>query len=131
MCFKHSSLGLLFPLNLSSIDLYCILAGAIAFGNALFGQGSGSIFLDDVMCLGFEPSLIGCPASPIGTHNCGHEEDAGVQCRATGELITAVTHIDICTFYPTGSGSGSGSGTGTFTLHDCSCQAVMWFYPVG
>ena len=77
------------------------------------------------MCLGFEPSLIGCPASPIGTHNCVHEEDAGVQCRATGELITAVTHIDICTFYPTGSGSGSGSGTGTFTLHDCIVTRLL------
>ena len=58
----------------------CILTGAIAFQNALFGQGSGSILLDDVMCLGSESSLIGCPASPIGTHNCGHSEDAGVQC---------------------------------------------------
>ena len=77
----------MFPLP-PSIAYYCILAGAIAFENARFGQGSGSIFLDDVMCLGFEPSLIGCSASPIRTHNCIHEEDAGVQCAPTGEYST-------------------------------------------
>ena len=63
-----------------------IFAGVISFQNAQFGQGSGRIWLDDVMCLGSEPSLIGCPASPIGTHNCGHSEDAGVQCVPTGTL---------------------------------------------
>ena len=42
------------------------------------------------MCLGLEPSLIGCPASPIGTHNCIHEEDAGVQCALTGKHIISV-----------------------------------------
>jgi deleted-in-malignant-brain-tumors protein 1 len=59
--------------------------GAIAFGEAQFGEGSGSIFLDDVRCVGFESRLIDCPANPIGIHNCIHGEDAGVQCGLTGK----------------------------------------------
>ena len=64
--------------------MFSVLAGAISFGDAWFGQGSGRIFLDDVMCRGFESSLIVCPANPIGSHNCGHIEDAGVQCVVAG-----------------------------------------------
>ena len=55
-------------------------AGAIAYQNARFGEGSGPIFLDDVHCGGLESRLIECPANRIGDHNCGHFEDAGVQC---------------------------------------------------
>ena len=64
-----------------------IPAGAISFGEARFGQGTGRIFLDDVMCRGSEPSLIVCPANPIGIHDCGHSEDAGVQCIVAGKAM--------------------------------------------
>ena len=33
------------------------------------------------MCTGTETRLVDCPALPIGTHNCGHTEDAGVTCQ--------------------------------------------------
>jgi deleted-in-malignant-brain-tumors protein 1 len=69
------------PLHLCFIGL----AGAVAFGFALFGEGSGSIFLDDVRCFGNESRLVECPASPIGVHNCVHGEDASVQCSVTSE----------------------------------------------
>ncbi|XP_050975787.1 deleted in malignant brain tumors 1 protein [Labeo rohita] len=51
-----------------------------AYSSAHFGQGSGQIWLDDVGCSGSESSLTQCPHRPIGTHNCGHSEDAGVVC---------------------------------------------------
>ena len=47
-----------------------------------FTDGTGQIWLDDVRCVGTETRLIDCPASPIGTHNCAHFEDAGVTCQA-------------------------------------------------
>ncbi|XP_038048478.1 deleted in malignant brain tumors 1 protein-like isoform X2 [Patiria miniata] len=48
--------------------------------NARFGAGTGSIFLDDVGCTGRETELLSCPHRGVGTHNCGHSEDAGVVC---------------------------------------------------
>ena len=53
---------------------------AIAFGNGYFGQGNGTIWLDDIQCDGHENTLFQCPAAPFGDHNCAHFEDVGVRC---------------------------------------------------
>ena len=58
--------------------------------SAGFGEGSGSILLDNLMCDGHESSLLECVSSDqIGLHNCEHNEDAGVRCEG----------MYICKFY--------------------------------
>lgn len=45
-----------------------------------FFPASDPIWLDDVECLGTEPSLADCAHSDFGDTNCHHYEDAGVRC---------------------------------------------------
>ena len=55
--------------------------GAIAaYRRAHFGEGTGSISLDNLHCTGSEMTPFHCPHNGFGIHNCRHSEDAGVQC---------------------------------------------------
>ncbi|XP_039463659.1 uncharacterized protein LOC120436884 [Oreochromis aureus] len=60
-------------------ELGCGTAQSAAV-SASFGEGSGSIWLDDVSCSGSESSLTECQHRGFGTHNCTHSQDAGVVC---------------------------------------------------
>ena len=57
------------------------ITGSQAFRGAHFGEGSDPIHLDTVDCFGTEQRLVNCRANPVGVHNCGHHEDAGVRCQ--------------------------------------------------
>ena len=55
-------------------------SGAIARGSAYYGQGSGSILLDNIECTGNEASIFSCTRNSVGSYNCHHSDDAGVDC---------------------------------------------------
>ena len=58
-----------------------VSTGAMAFDDAHFGAGTGTIYLGDVGCAGGETHLIDCSYS--STFNCSgrHSEGAGVRCQ--------------------------------------------------
>ena len=45
----------------------------------VYGHGSGTVLLDDLLCQGEEEDLLHCLTGP-GSHTCDHSEDAGVRC---------------------------------------------------
>ncbi|KAJ8034719.1 Neurotrypsin [Holothuria leucospilota] len=55
------------------------LHGGVAFTRAYFGQGNGSIWLDDIKCVGNEPHLMSCDYG-TDTSEDSHKEDVGVKC---------------------------------------------------
>ncbi|XP_078597495.1 scavenger receptor cysteine-rich domain-containing protein DMBT1-like isoform X1 [Branchiostoma floridae x Branchiostoma japonicum] len=58
-----------------------------ARSDAAFGAGSDSIWLDNLACGGSESSIEYCRHNGWGTHNCGHNEDAGVVCSVGLRLV--------------------------------------------
>ena len=52
----------------------------ITVSQAHFGRGSGSIFMDDLNCIGNEMSIFDCPFGGWSRHNCDHYKDAAVYC---------------------------------------------------
>ena len=56
-----------------------------SYRSTYFGQGSGSILLDNVTCTGSESTLANCGHLGVGIiRSCSHFEDAGVRCQSQG-----------------------------------------------
>ena len=79
--------------DLNDVRVVCRMLGfqiaVRAVTSAGYGQGSGSIILDDVECLGTERNLAECTHNGYESHNCGHSEDAGAVC-ANGEILILI-----------------------------------------
>jgi len=59
--------------------LIAVYSGA-ALGNR-YGPGSGTIWLDDVQCIGTETSLERCQHNGWGRHvHCTHSDDVSIAC---------------------------------------------------
>ena len=63
-----------------SYNPFVLVVGSTAVYFELFGQGSGSIILNNVECTGSEARLVECPSGRITSCSCN--EDAGVRCLA-------------------------------------------------
>ena len=70
------------------------LSGSVALTAAYFGQGNGSIHIDNVQCSGTESALIQCTHTTL--HDCSHIEDAGVRCGTPGKTLEGMTHVSYC-----------------------------------
>ena len=60
--------------------LYHSCSHGVPKTSAFYGQGSGQIWMDNLQCTGTEQSLEYCNFRTWGSHNCAHNEDAGVEC---------------------------------------------------
>ena len=78
--------------DLDDANVVCRMLGLLsatsAWSGAHFGQGYGLVALDDVDCYGYELSIFDCQHNGWFSHNCGHNEDAGVTC---GEAMTTLS----------------------------------------
>ena len=87
--YYNSTWGTVCDDHWDSLDaqVVCRQLGFSYYGTALTGSsvtdGSGQIWLDDVKCSGSETHILNCPRNSVGSHNCGHSEDAGVRCYGT------------------------------------------------
>ena len=48
--------------------------------DAFYGEGNGSILLDNIDCVGSELLIENCSHGEWEIHNCSHSHDAGVKC---------------------------------------------------
>ena len=95
-------------------------SGAIARGSAYFGQGNGSILLDNVHCTGNEASIFSCSHSNIGSHNCNHGDDASVVCGKNTITFHKRPNFHICIAV----------SNGTITLYRNGVTSSTYYYGI-
>jgi len=54
-----------------------------AVSSAGFGQGIGTILLDEVNCTAGQSNIFDCHHNGFQNHDCSHSEDAGVRCSSS------------------------------------------------
>nr|KAG5712123.1 hypothetical protein BaRGS_020849 [Batillaria attramentaria] len=112
-----------------------------------YGQGTGTIWLDNVNCSGGESTVFTCPHNGLATHDCSHSEDVGIDCQpvnakgrvevSVGGVWGTVCHDNfdvtdamvICSMLgysgvtpEVKTGGHYGQGTGTIWLENVNCS---------
>ena len=87
VCYNYLCESVVSTVVLGRILLFIFNLAAMALHGAYFGEGSGPIWLDEVICFGSESDLLSCYHNQLGVHNCGHFEDAGVRCTGTFRIV--------------------------------------------
>ncbi|KAK2919287.1 hypothetical protein Q8A73_003658 [Channa argus] len=124
--------------DLNDADVMCRQLGCgrarSALSNAAFGQGSGAIWLDDVVCSGNESSITDCRHLGFGVHNCGHHEDASVVFQhllQDFQLICGREKLQVGLDLSTMKSSGFNALSGNLASHNCSWvrqhNDVVWY----
>ena len=74
--------------------LYCIPDSRISFRGST-SRRTGSMWLQNVACVGTEMRLTDCPADPAdGQPQCSHHyQDARVHCQTLGQFIIMYTEV--------------------------------------
>lgn len=68
------------PIVIMGNPFFILSRTATAYTSALYGQASGTIWLDELQCNGTERDIAMCGNPGWGVGDCGHSEDAGVLC---------------------------------------------------
>ncbi|XP_052091441.1 deleted in malignant brain tumors 1 protein-like [Mytilus californianus] len=76
--------------------------GGVAVIDGRFGEGTGPILLDNVICTGAEQDILEC--SYQNQSNCVHSDDVGVICNATSPTSISTTSVPI-TVQPSNCGT--------------------------
>ncbi|XP_035260136.1 deleted in malignant brain tumors 1 protein-like [Anguilla anguilla] len=127
--------------DLDNAEVVCRQVGCgravAAQSSAHFGEGSGPIWLDDVRCSGSESALTQCQHPGFGSHNCGHNEDAGVVCSGSSSINASLVNttpalipgINVSS-EASSSTSSSGSITTSFPGSNLTSAANNVTFPV-
>ena len=62
--------------------------------HAYYGQETGPIWLDDLICSGSELTLLQCSHRGLGSHSCSHSDYATMFC--SGSKTGSLFKLKIC-----------------------------------
>lgn len=71
-------------------------SGGSARGGGYYGQGTGSIYLSNISCLGNESNIFGCDNRYV-VNDCEHHQDIGVICTGNplkGVVLYTILHLN-------------------------------------